>query len=103
MNFVSSVWRASRAPRASALGPTSGPRAGGRTEGRGGALYLRLERVRLADDVVVEITVAATAVVIPDTSAPVVTPLVARSLRPARACQAHRGRLSLWRAPLALR
>ena len=79
------------------------PLRSSRTEERGGALYLRLERARLADDVVVEITVAATAFVIPGTSAPVVTPSSRDRCAPARACQAHHGRRSLWRALLALR
>ena len=80
--FVASVWRASRAPRRRCPEPVpASSEQDGRAEERGGALYLRLERARLADDVVVEITVAAAAVVIAHTSAPVVIPLVARSLR----------------------
>ena len=45
-------------------------------------LYLHLERARLAGEVVVKITVAATTVLITHTFAPVVTPLVARSRAP---------------------
>ena len=80
-NFAS-VWRASRAPRRRCPEPVpASSEQDGRAEERGGALNLRLEPARLADNVVVEVTAAAAAVVIAHTSAPVVIPLVARSLR----------------------